>query len=260
MTIYKDDTAVEKVNLGAFAYSAVKLETLEETAYTLAVVVVDRSTSTGGFADAMAAAVEASHKSIANPKINPMADNVLIRLLTVDDEVQEQHGFVPVTECVDFSAFPSMFQARGMTAFYDGLIDAASSVADFAKRLRDAKYLVNAIIVGVTDGMNNAGRYSQISDVVHVKAAFDRLHREELVESFDAFLIGVGTKGNPEVVRYLEALRSGAGFPRDVINVEDATQENIAKVGLAIAESVSSASQALGTGGPSQSTGSIKFS
>jgi len=250
MPIFGD---MDNVQAGHFGYSAVKLDSLEETAYSLATVVVDRSGSTSGFANLMAAAVRAVVEAVSDPKFNPKADNVLLRLLLVDNDVTEVHGFIPVTEIKDTGDYEDLFRPRGMTAFFDGLINAAEAAADYGQRLQQARYTVNGILIGVTDGLNNAGRYSVAGDVMHVAEAFKKVMHREAMESFDSFLIGINTKSNTEVCKYLESLRIGAGFTRPLIKVEEANKGSIAKLGLAISESISSASQALGTGGPSQS-------
>ena len=89
----QDDTQVINIaGPGTFQFSAVRIENLGATEYTLATIVCDISGSVMRFADELLncikAIVEACQKS-------PRAENLLLRLLLFNDDLVEIHSKVP---------------------------------------------------------------------------------------------------------------------------------------------------------------------
>jgi uncharacterized protein YegL len=81
-----------------------------------------------------------------------------------------------------------------------------------------------------------------------VKEAIARVRRNEAVESLVAILIGVN---DTQCKTALNRFCTEAGFDH-FISIGDATPAKLAKLGALISQSVSSQSQSIGSGGPSQ--------
>ncbi len=245
MPIFNESQTLETHNIGHFGYSAVPLDELDAAQFTLATIVVDRSTSTNGFTREMTDAVKASIEAL---KRHPLKDQMLVRVLAFDSTMEEIHGFIPVT-AIDPSQYEGCFVARGMTALFDACISAVEATESFSASLASKKYLNNAIVIVVTDGANNEGKFCNSSDVVEVKKAFANAMLRESLESLVTILIAVNYKALKDG---LNAFLADAGFTNPLIGVEQATPDSIARIGNFITSSISSTSMVLGTGGPSK--------
>lgn len=241
---------VEQLNAGHFGYSAVRMDTLDESMYSLATLVIDCSSSVNRFMPDIIKVLKEAVKAVGNPKFNPRSDNVLLRVVTFATTVREVHGFVPINQITDLSVYDSI-NASGATALFDATISSIEASTDMGKRLHDNRYTANGIVIVVTDGMNCAGRFKDLSDVVEVGKAFEKANQKECLESLDSFLIGVNVGQDREIIQALNDLHA-QGFTRPFVKIEEANEKTIAKLGLAISESISASSQAVGTGGPSQ--------
>ena len=109
----------------------------------------------------------------------------------------------------------------------------------------------NGAIYIITDGMNNRGSMTPLSIAEKIKGA---LTHEE-IESLVTILVGLhdpNSGWSREVKDHLEEFRTVAELT-EFVDVGDATPQRLAKLANWVSESVSSQSQALGTGAPSQS-------
>lgn len=242
---------LEQHKVGHFGFSAVSIDDLESSGYTLATIVCDRSGSTSGFQDAMEAALKSSVEALRK---HPNSESIMVRVLTIDSECEEQHGFIPLPD-VDTDRYDGMLAARGMTCLFDGCVNGAQAASQYGRQLLQDRYNANGILIVITDGMNNAGKFAAESDVSHVKKAFDDTKLTECLESFTTVLIAVNVE-NIGVGAGLRKFHADAGFTADMIELKDASPATIAKIGEFITDSVSSTSTSLGTGAASQS---IKF-
>lgn len=245
MPIFNESQTLETHNIGHFGYSAVPLDELEAAQFTLGTIVVDRSTSTNGFTREMTDAVKASIEAL---KRHPLKDQILVRVVAFDSSMEEIHGFIPVTG-IDSSQYEGCFTARGMTALFDACVSAVEATEGYSRTLASKHYLNNGIVIVITDGANNEGRFDSPGDVVEVKKAFTGAMKNESLESLTTILIAVGFQS---LKNELTAFHKDAGFTNPIIGVEQATPDAIARIGNFITSSFSSTSMVLGTGGPSQ--------
>ena len=224
-------------------FSGQKVAELTSTEYTLAGIAVDLSSSVGPFVNelerAYSAVVKACRKS-------PRAHNLLLRGATFNDAVQEIHGFVELSRLREDQ---TTFAPNGMTALYDGVLDAIEAIEAYGRDLTTKDFFVNGIVVIVTDGAENHSRKATISKI---KEALSRIARAEQLESIKTILIGIGDSG--QVKAGLEQFRKDAGLDQ-FLWVGEATPARLAKMAEFISKSISSASLSLGTGGPSQNLG-----
>ena len=223
-----------------FQFSGVGLERLEATEYTLVVLSVDTSASVEEFAGEMEKAIAAIVEAAKN---SARGENILLRITEFNgyNGVNELQGFAPLQEV----EVPEL-RPQGMTPLYDGIQDAIVATANYAEDLAEADYLVNAILVVITDGWENASRKARRADIK--KKLAELRNDEEVLESARVILIGVNAD---EAEDELKELARVLGLDQFVA-LPDASEETLGKLAGFVSASVVAQSQALGSGGPSQ--------
>jgi hypothetical protein len=238
---------MEKHSLGNnFSFSAVKVEKLGATLYTLVTIVID---ATGSVAPFAAQLLQMLQNTIAACKKSQTSENLLVRVCTFNatQGVQELHGFKPVAEIDPAADYPEMHPS-GMTPLCDAVYSAVGATNKYAQMLVAADYGCNAIFYVITDGEENAST----TTMAMIREEIERATRSEQLESIISILIGLSDPGAPaSTSRVLDDFHKQAGFTH-FIDVGAATPGKLAKLGAFVSQSVSSQSQALGTGGPSQ--------
>lgn len=233
-----------KLNNG-FQYSSVRIEDLGATEFSLVTLVNDVSSSVYDYADEMS---NASSEVIASCQKSPRADNLLVRSLHFNQHVNEIHGFKSLDNCDidDYKENGSLaLVPSGSTALYDATINAVASTSDYAKNLSEQDFLVNGIIIIMTDGFENTSR-STIDDVVKALA---NVKKQETLESLLTILVGVGAESGDEAA--LKEYKDKVGLDQ-FINIKDTSAQSLAKLAKFVSSSISSQSEALGSGQASQ--------
>ena len=239
------DSTMETGKIGglhAFQFSGKRIEQLGSSEYTLVTIAVDVTGSTSGFADdlrrALVTAVEACKKS-------PRANNLLLRVILfssfLDKGIEEIHGFKPLGE-IDPSSYPKL-NPNGGTNLFDASFSAIGATNAYAEKLSDQDFQVNGIVFVITDGDDNES--SATSKMV--KKEMDRGKKGEKIESLIGILVGINVQS---FQNRLDEFRTETGMK--YIPVDDVTKGKFAKLAGFVSQSVSSQSQSLGTGGPSQ--------
>jgi hypothetical protein len=226
-----------------FAFSGVRTESLGATEYTLATIAVDVTGSVYGFENdlrkSLIAAVESCKKS-------PRSDNLLLRVILFStiykNGVEEIHGFKPLAE-IDPQTYPQL-QPGGSTPLFDACFSGIGATNVYAKKLMADDFLTNGIVFIITDGEDNASQ----STPAMIKKEVDKAVTGETIESLITILIGINASS---CSRALDDFRNQAGISQ-YIDVGKVTDGKLAKLANFVSQSVSSQSQALGTGGPSQ--------
>jgi len=229
---------------GTFGFSGVRPDELEETEYTLATIAVDVTGSVAGFETelrgALVSAVEACQKA-------PRAENLLLRVILFSSMIQggieEIHGFKLLSQIDPTADYPDLAPGGG-TPLFDAAYSAIGATESYAKILTDQEYSVNGIVFIVTDGDDN----SSVVTAGSVAQKVEEIVRNEEVEGVTTVLIGVNAA---YCQQELEAFQRD-GKLTQYIDVGDATPSSLAKLAAFISQSVSSTSQSLGTGTPSQ--------
>jgi len=235
-----DSTQISQAIGGThYTFSGAKIDTLGASAYTLGVVVLDTSGSTGGIRADMEKALKAI---VAACRDNPRADNMMLRVVKFDSVVEEIHGFKPLPDCND-----GCLVGGGLTALFDACYTSIKSCALYGDQLTKQAYDVNAAVFIVTDGGNNQGKCTEKM----VREALADAVQSEAVESVVSVLVGLNT-AYAGLDQLLAQVKTDCGFSQYVA-IKDATPDQLARLGDFITRSVSSQSQALGTGGPSKS-------
>ena len=178
-------------------------------------------------------------------KKSPRADFLLVQHMQFGSTVEQTHGLVPLDSLND-DTYKDCLHINGMTALYDATCDAINITADFAKKLMSQHYMCNAIVVILTDGCENAS--NRILE--DVKKSIAQAYKSESLESLLTILVGVGYDED-YVKQELDDFAKEVGIDQ-FIPMGDADAKTLAKLAAFISSSVSSQSQALGTGGSSQ--------
>jgi uncharacterized protein YegL len=239
-----DDMETHKIGGGNFTFSGARISNLGATEYTLATIMVDVTGSVSGhegeLLDMLTASVEACKKS-------PRSDNLLLRVCTFSsmfkNGVNEIHGFKPLAD-INIADYPP-FRVGGSTPLNDACYSAIGATNAYGKQLVDQDFLVNAITFDITDGEEN----SSVSTPAMLKQEVAKSVSGEILESHVSVLIGINTSGSSAAM--LKQFQQEAGITQ-FIDAGDVNKGRLAKLAAFVSHSVSSTSQALGTGGPSQ--------
>lgn len=237
------ETDAHQIGGGNFTFTGARIANLGASEYTLVDIEVDMSTSVGPFRDELIAMIgtvlDACGKS-------PRSDNLLIRLGAFASRfkggLQEVHGFLPLAE-IDRAKYDSL-RTGGGTPLFDACYIGAGAVNAYAKMLFDQDFPVNAITFVITDGDNNDSTATE--DMI--KDEIEKATKSECLESHVSVLIGVNVASYRAI---LEQFQRSVGITQ-FIDAGDATKAKLAKLAQFVSQSISSTSQALGTGGPSQ--------
>ena len=241
------DPNMEVATIGGlqqFKFSGVRTNRLGATEYTLVTIATDSTGSVCGFeADLRKAeitAVEACKKS-------PRANNLLLRLVRFStffpSGVEEVHGFKPLSE-IDTATYPAIVP-QGMTPLCDVAFSSVGATNAYAEKLWASDFQSNGIVFVNTDGGDNESSATPAM----IRKEVERAVKGEHIESLVTVLVGINAA---QYKSELERFQREAGFTQ-YIDVGDVSKGKLAKLAAFVSQSVSSQSQALGTGGPSQS-------
>jgi len=240
-----NDTTLDQITLpnSHYGYSATRLDELGATEYTVVTIACDVSGSTAAFIFDMESAIT---RIVQACKSSPRADNLLLRLLAFDDTLSELHGFKLLESC-NLADYGGILHAGGSTALYDAAENAVSSTINYGQQLLSGDFSANAILFVITDGMDNASRLP----AKKVKEALARGISGEALESLVSVLIGVNVQ-DPQAVKFLRQFQVEANFTQ-YVELDQADAKTLARLAEFVSRSISAQSQALGTGGASQS-------
>ncbi len=181
------DMENKKLPTGSYGYSAVKLDSLGASEYTIVTLAVDVSGSVAGYKSQL----ESTIREVVNAcKLSPRADNLMIRLVTFNNVLEEVHGYKLLEQC-NLDDYKNFLRVGGSTALFDASENAIQASANYGKSLLANDFSVNGIVVVVTDGEDNVSAVNMNS----VKSALEKIVKEECMESLVSILIGVGVSG-----------------------------------------------------------------
>lgn len=221
-----------------YQYSAVGLDNLGATEYTLVTIACDTSSSVTDFKNEM----ESALKEIVNAcRKSPRADNLMLRLVTFNDSEYEVHGYKLLSQC-NPDDYDNCLNIGGMTALYEAAHNSIIATKDYGKNLIHNDFDANAILFIITDGENN--RHPFTSDCV--REEIKKIQKEECLESFVSVLIGVNVI-DAQITAGLTAFQNEAGLTQ-YVEVQDASSKTLAKLAQFVSRSISSQSTSLGSG------------
>lgn len=243
MPIFQDDDAQAFQATGSgFHFSGINTNKLGASEYTLVGVAADRSGSVAGFAGEIEGCLKSSLEGCQN---SPRVDNLLVRTVAFNHDVSEEHGFRPLADC-HTANYDGFLKPSGGTALYDATVNIVDSMATYGKQLIDQDYTANGILVVLTDGAESGASTLTVNGVLE---AFKRARMSESLESLVTILIGINVT-DQYVSKFLNDFKTQAGFDQ-YIEAKDASPKTFAKIAGFISKSVSSQSQAIGSGAAS---------
>lgn len=228
---------------GRYGFSAAKIDDLDGASeYTLVTIVMDESGSTSPFKDKLENCIK---EIVMACRKNPRADYLMLRLVAFGSGMREVHGFKLLQNC-NPGDYDGCYSSNGATALFDSCENAVSASRLYAEKLFDSDYNVNGIVIVVTDGDDNVSK----NTANQVKDALELCVNSEKMESLVSILVGVNLDANLQ--QYLDDFYQKANFTQ-YVPIDNADAKSIAKLANFISQSISSQSQAIGSGGPSQS-------
>lgn len=243
MPLFNDDSQESfKANGSGFQFSGIDINKLGASEYTLFGIACDTSGSVAAFAAEIEGCLKSSIESCQR---SPRVDNLLARFITFNSQIDEQHGFRPLADC-HLGSYTGSIKPGGTTALYDASVNLVDSLATYGNSLIANDFVANGIVVIVTDGMDVGSTLG----VQQVKDAMERAMMSESLESLVSILVGVNVQ-HAEVSQFLKEFKDQAGFTQ-YVEAADASSKTLAKLAKFISTSVSSQSQAVGSGSPSQ--------
>ena len=240
MLIEDTDTEELGVKGSSFRFSAVRVEELTEVKYTCCVVTIDTSGSVMDFSDELLECLKSIVKACQS---SSMKDFILLRVITFSDDISEVHGFIPVTQ-IDADSYDPL-NCYGCTALFDSAYSAVGSILEYAEQMEDRGDITsNGISFFITDGEDNVSTTTakMVGDLI------GQTIKSEELESFLSFLIGINVA---DCKPSLEAFANIAKLT-EFIDAGNASPDTLARIAKFVSSSVSSQSQALQSGGPSQ--------
>ena len=226
-----------------FGFSAVDISSLGATEYTLVSLVVDNSGSVASFGKEEEKAIK---EIVSACRRSPRADNLMLRYIRFDDKVEELHGFKLLQDC-NPGDYDNTIPGGGMTALFDSSVNGVDALARYGRELQTNDFTANGILFVITDGGNNAGLNRSPASV---RKSIQQALMGENLESLVSVLIGVNVQ-DKGLASLLETFAKEAGFTQ-YVEIANANEKSLAKLAEFVSKSISSQSQALGTGGPSQ--------
>ena len=233
----------------AFGFSGIDPEDLvnPEDEYTLVSIAVDVSPSTGNSRKAMAEGMKTVNLAC---KKDPRSDKLMVHVTRFGSSIQEAHGFKPVND-IDENSYTPSATIGSSTCLYDAIYNAISACSRYAEILdKSGDISSNAIVFVFTDGMDN-------DSSVGAQTIMDKLEEikmKEVLESIKIIILGFNDPSSSyqsTVAKYLQQLVDDLKLDQ-YVDIGTMTPAQAAKVFGFVSQSISSQSQHLGTGGPSQ--------
>ena len=250
-----NNTMQQLTTASNYGFSIVSLDELGAAEYTLATIAVDLSGSVSGWERELEKCVKTIVKSCQD---SPRSDNLLLRVITFDNNLREIHGFRLLSD-IDVSEYDNAFQVGGSTALFDAVQSAIEASDAYAEILVDQEYDVNAVVYVLSDGCDNASG----ATINTVKDAMITAKTREKLQSIAAILIGVGYDSGGYVAQALDDFKNGSDITQFVDLTELFNKQSpakaLAKLAGYVSRSISTTSQALSSGTSTAASSQLTF-
>ena len=234
------DTTMEELTTSSnYTFSAVKIDELGSSKYTLVSIMTDASGSVNTYKND----IEELLKTILNSCQDCQeAENLLLRLGYFNNSgVGEIHGF-KLLDSIDPDDYDGVLNCHGGTPLFDAAYTSIETTHDYAKILFDQDFDVNGIVFIITDGCDNMSTETAQS----VKQIVERTIRSEHLDSMIVVLVGVGT-GDSYIDDALDNFKQEAELTK-YISMGNVTKNKLSKLAQFVSKSISSQSRSLDTG------------
>jgi len=224
-----------------FKFSATSVDDLGASEYTLVTIAVDVSASVHGFHLELEQCIQTIIESC---KASPRSENLMVRILTFNQSVNEIHGF-KLLDDINVDAYVGSLNPGGSTSCYDAIVQGIEAMNEYARILQDQEFLANGVVYVLTDGADNTSSFT----TTEIKSRIGSCIRDEYLESLSVILIGVGYE---DIADYLDNLKDEAELNQFVSMTElfnESNPENaLAKLAGYVSQSIVSSSQSLANG------------
>lgn len=233
------DESMEQLKTGSnYKFSAVKVDQLGATEYTLVTIAQDASGSVQPYAREMEKCLKTILESCQK---SPRAENLLLRLVKFNNTLDEVHGF-KLLNTIAHKDYDNILEPDGGTSLFDAVQSSIEATNDYGAILSDQDFGVNGIVFVITDGDDNGSRATPNS----VKKAVEKVIKAEKLEQITVVLVGVGGT-DTNIATYLEDFQKNANITQ-FVNIGDTTPGKLAKLANFVSRSISSTSKALANG------------
>ncbi len=243
------------VSLHKFDYTKVKVDRLGATEYTAVTIIVDKTYSVKGFKTGLEKMIKAC---VGSCKGSPRALNLLLRVIAFNNGgIQEIHGWMLLSD-IELDNYDDVIFPANATNLFQATLCGLDVMRDYINKLYNSERIVNAngMVFIITDGEDNCPEFGVTPQMI--KETLDSMNDEdEAMESVRTILIGVND-GRKDLKKLLTDFKEEAGLD-EYISMGDVSESKLAKLAQFMSQSVSSQSDALGTGQPSQPIKDFKF-
>ena len=227
-----------------YKYSGQPLDKLGGSKYTLVTLVLDMSPSIEEFVPDME---EMCGTIIKSCKLDPNKESIMFRFVGFHEDVIELQGFTELRH-YDPDQFKGAIKVGMSTALYEATYESILATESYGEQLVNGDYMCNAVVFILTDGKNMIHGHATPNLISQKLKEIRADEGARTVESINTILVGASDRS--DVIDALESFYQAAGL-NQFVKMGDATEKNLAKLGNFVSQSVSSSSQALGSGGPS---------
>lgn len=220
-------------------FSAVRPDKLKSNEQTLVTLVIDETGSVAPFATDL---LNMLQSVIESCQLNPNIDSLTFRVLAFNSvtKIREIHGFRQLHD-VQLNDY-KRFRPDGSTPLYDAALNAIASTVAYGGTLTQQGMVVNALIVIVTDGEDNASS----SDPQDILQEVQKARQKENLDSLLTILVGINTQ-DKRIVGLLKKFQEKAEIDA-YIDAGEATPHRLAQLMKFISDSIGAQSSQLGTG------------
>lgn len=229
---------------GRYVYTGQPVEKLGGSQYTLVTLALDMSPSIEEYVPDMEAMCQEVIKACQK---DPNSEAIMMRFIGFHEDVVELQGFTELRH-YDPAQFNNVIKISRATALNQATMNAVISTAEYGKQLVNGDNMCNGVLFIITDGRDNMGGVTP-SEISNAIKDIRKDEGAETVESINTILIAASD--DSYVVSSIKKFHQEAGLSQ-LVEMGEATANNLAKLGQFVSQSVSSTSQALGSGGPSQ--------
>lgn len=229
---------------GRYVYTGQPVEKLGGSQYTLVTLALDMSPSIEDYIPDMEAMCQEVIKACQK---DPNSEAIMMRFIGFHESIVEMQGFTELRH-YDPNQFNGVIKVGSATALNEATMNAIVSTEEYGKELVNGDNMCNGVLFIITDGIDNMRGVS----TSEIAAALKRIRKDEgaeTVESINTILIAASD--DTMVMNALKSFHLNSGL-NQLVEMGEANAANLAKLGQFVSQSVSSTSQALGSGGPSQ--------
>lgn len=249
-------------NFGQFVFTAVRPDTLGEPEYTVVNIFTDSTGSVAGFSDQL---LEMEKAIIKDAQKSSYGKRLIIRLNRFNSQnnsgnQSEVYGFREVKD-INIDSDHQAFSPYGATPLVDTHYDGLNAVLEYCQELYRNDYMTNGLVIIIGDGLENASHRAEIDSVIELNK---NAVKSEMLDSLKTIIIGVNTSeqvydnytsfpvNSGDTISNILNWYAGQFENCQYIDAGDVEEGTIGKIAGFISQSISSTSQALGTGSPSQ--------